>query len=321
MKSLILDFLAYLKAEQRASACTVEAYGRDLRQFASWLDTDNPTDTNAALTSATASAIRSWTGTLADNGKSATTLRRKVQSLRAFYNWAMKHGLMTGNPAAEVTLAKKRRTLPDFIKETEVEELLEEPHDSFSDERAYIAVTLMYSLGLRQAELLALTDRDIDFLSEEIRVTGKRDKQRVLPLPATLAEEIAHWQSVRDSRYPDLQTPAPIMAGPHGKLSKGALYGIVKNALAGVSTGRKSPHTLRHTFATAMINNGADLDAVREMLGHESLATTQIYTHLSFSELLASYRTAHPRSHPRAYTDKPATDTTDTESDHTEHKN
>ncbi len=297
MKRCLTDeFLSYMEAEQRASPNTVEAYGRDLRQFAVWLSPTGKDAIDSTLAAAVQQDIRAWTGSLADNGMTATTLRRKVQSLRAFYHWAMKRGHLSSNPAADVVLAKKRRHLPDFIKESEVERLLEEPHESFAAERAHIALTLMYSLGLRQAELLALTDRDISRAAGEIRVTGKRGKQRVLPLPTELADEISRWQTIRDSRYPDLPVPAPLIAGPHGAISKVSLYTMTRDALAGVSAGRKSPHTLRHTFATAMVNNGADLDAVREMLGHESLSTTQIYTHLSINELIANYRTAHPRS-------------------------
>ncbi len=289
MEKLINDFLSYLKAELRCSPHTVAAYERDLRQFCTWRDSDD-------CTTVTTGEIRAWIGDLADEGLAATTLRRKAQSLRAFFHWRQKTCGAHSNPATDIILPKKRRHLPNFIKEEEMESLLNTEPDSFADERAHIVLTILYSLGLRQAELLALTDADVDFSGCELRVTGKRDKQRSVPLPDTLAEEIRHWQEVRDKRYPALPNPAPLIAGPHGKLSKPALYALVRDALSTVSSGRKSPHTLRHTFATAMVNNGADLDAVREMLGHESLATTQIYTHLSFNELLSNYRHSHPRA-------------------------
>jgi len=205
MKRCLTDeFLSYMEAEQRASPNTVEAYGRDLRQFAVWLSPTEKDAIDSPLAAAVQQDIRAWTGSLADNGMTATTLRRKVQSLRAFYHWAMKRGHLSSNPAADVVLAKKRRHLPDFIKESEVERLLEEPHESFAAERAHIALTLMYSLGLRQAELLALTDRDISRAAGEIRVTGKRGKQRVLPLPTELADEISRWQTIR----PATRSPA-----------------------------------------------------------------------------------------------------------------
>lgn len=289
----IEEFLTYLKVEQRCSRLTIEAYGRDLRTFSEWLCGGRGSEEFDAV-SVTISDVRAWVGSLAERGIAPASLRRKVQSLRAFYRWGMKTGRFRSNPAADITLAKKPKPLPNFIKEKDIEDLLAQTPYDFESERTHIILSMLYSLGLRQAELLALTDNDISLTSKEIHITGKRNKQRVVPLPGALADEIIHWQKIRDGRYPGLDAPRPLIAGPHGFLSKENLYRIVRDGLASVSSGRKSPHTLRHTFATAMINNGADLDAVREILGHESLATTQVYTHLSFRELLANY--THPRS-------------------------
>lgn len=289
MEGQIKQFLSYLEVEQRCSRHTVGAYGRDLRQFNAWCDSDD-------CSTVTPGEIRAWIGDLADGGMETATLRRKAQSLRAFFHWRQKTAGAPSNPAADIVLPKLRKHLPNFIKEEEMEALLDTSHDTFAQERAHITLAMLYSLGLRQDELLTLTDADVDYPGREVRVTGKRNKQRAVPLPDQLAEEIRHWQEVRDARYPQLERPAALIAGPHGHLSKTALYGVVRDALATVSAGRKSPHTLRHTFATSMINNGANLDAVREMLGHESLATTQIYTHLSFNELLSNYRHSHPRA-------------------------
>lgn len=294
MKTIIDDFLAYLESEQRGSSHTVEAYGRDLGQFAEWLCGPDISGFDAA--SVRLGDVRAWIGSLADEGRAVTTLRRKAQSLRAFFKWGMRRGLFDANPAADLVLAKKRKPLPNFIKEAELEDILEERGDGFAAERSHIVISMLYSLGLRQAELLALDDDDIDFAAGEIRVTGKRAKQRVVPMPGELAEEIRRWQQVRDARYPGSDRSRPLLKGPHGRISKEKLYNIVRESLAPASAGRKSPHTLRHSFATAMVNHGADLDAVREMLGHASLATTQIYTHLSFNELLTSYKGAHPRT-------------------------
>lgn len=287
MESLLKSFGAYLEAEMRASRNTTDAYLRDLRQFAEWR--------GGTLWPCATNDVREWIGHTADGGASPTTLRRKTQSLRAFYRWGMRLGHFISNPAADVLLAKRRKRLPEFIREEELDKMLDADHDAFEAERAHIAVSMLYSLGLRQAELLAMNDTDINMSMMEVRVRGKRNKERVLPLPPELATEIRHWQEVRDRRYPDLESPAPLLAGAHGRMSKTTLYRVVTGALAGVKAGRKSPHMLRHSFATAMVNDGADLDAVRELLGHESLATTQIYTHLSFSELLDNYRGSHPR--------------------------
>lgn len=292
MNREIESFLSYIEVEQRCSPHTLDAYGRDIRQFVDWLCDGRRFEP----TSVTLQDIRAWLSSLASQGLAPASLRRKTQSLRAFYKWGIIHGIFSSNPAKGVILAKKRKQLPNFVKENEMEEILKPTAATFEEYRTYIVLTILYSLGLRQAELLALTDRDISFSSREIKVTGKRNKQRVIPIPAQLADEILRWQELRDARYPDLEMPRPLIAGPHGPISKTTLYLIVRDGLAGASTGRKSPHTLRHSFATAMINNGADLDAVRELLGHASLATTQIYTHLSFREMLDSYRTSHPRA-------------------------
>ncbi|MGN0237238.1 MAG: tyrosine-type recombinase/integrase [Lepagella sp.] len=295
------DFLSYLEAEQRCSPHTVEAYGLDVRRFIEWI---TPAGQQFDPRSVTMSDIRAWIASLADQGMVATTLRRKTQSLRAFFRWGMKQGLFSANPAADVSLAKKRKHLPDFVRTDEIESLLNDsvPH-SPAEHRAHLAVSMLYSLGLRQAELLSITDFDIDFSSLELRVTGKRNKQRVIPIPSQLAQEIRQWQTIRDQRYPDLPYPRPLIAGPHGAIAKETLYQIIKDQLKATGVAKKSPHTLRHTFATVMVNSGADLDAVREMLGHASLSTTQIYTHLSFNDLLQNYRNSHPRSFHRNNSD------------------
>lgn len=304
--TVISDFISYLEVEQRCSSHTTEAYERDLRQFSEWLGVVNEEEFDAE--SVTTSDIRAWIGSLADNGLVATSLRRKAQSLRAFYKWGMRRGIFSTNPASDIILAKKRRKLPDFIKQEDLEAILSNDDDKldvharnpnlgdFETERTRFILEMLYSLGLRQAELLTLKDPDINFTSGEIKITGKRNKQRIMPLPEKLSVAIKNWQRLRDERYGTLESPKPLIAGPHGALSKQQLYRIVRTGLSDTSTGRKSPHTIRHSFATAMINNGADLDAVREMLGHVSLSTTQIYTHLSVRELLHNYRSGHPRA-------------------------
>lgn len=288
------EFLNYLTVEQRKSSHTVEAYGRDLRQFAEWCGTAHEELFDAA--SVTANDIRAWIGHLSDNGLTPTSLRRKLQSLRAFYRWGRIREKFPKNPAADVVLTKKSKKLPEFINPDEVELLLDDQSEEFRALRQRTILEILYGLGLRQAELLAITDNDINFKGGEIRVTGKRNKQRVLPLPQQLADTIRDWQKARDARYSNLPAPRPLIAGPHGALSKNQLYRLVRSSLQGARSAKKSPHMLRHSFATAMVNNGADLDAVREMLGHTSLATTQIYTHLNIKELLNNYHSGHPRA-------------------------
>ena len=216
------DFLSWLEVERRGSAHTVEAYGRDLRQFSDWLCADgSPFDAG----SVTVSDVRAWMGALASEGLKAVTLRRKVQSVRAFYNWAMKTGRLERNPAADVTLPKKRRKLPEIIREKDMEEVLDADPSGFRAQRAHLVLSMLYSLGLRQAELLGLDDDDIDLRAGELKVTGKRAKQRRPPAgsarrtlprlaPTTPAARRPAWPHIETGPLRD-RAPRPCR-GAHG---------------------------------------------------------------------------------------------------------
>lgn len=288
--TLMIDrFREYMLLELNRSKHTVEAYTRDITQFAEWIGGWN-------METVTTADMRAWLSSLATSD-SALTLRRKAQSLRAFFRWLLMQGIVSHNPAADLILAKAPKRLPEFVKEQEMEQIIAGcDYSDFKQHRAHMVMLMLYSTGIRQEELRTLTDNDIDFSLQEAKVTGKRAKQRVVPLPPQLLDEIAKWQKARDSQYPSLPSPRPLIAGPNGAISKKSMYDIVRNTLSSSTATRKSPHILRHTFATTMLNDGASLDSVKEFLGHASLSTTQIYTHLSFSELKRSYVAAHPRS-------------------------
>lgn len=289
------EFENYLKLELNRSSHTSEAYIRDINQFATWL-TGGSTET-FDYASVTTQDIRAWLGSIA-HANAPASIRRKTQSLRAYFHWLLKNGKIKANPASDIILAKTPRRLPEYIKDEEIEKLLTilDTEDDYKTQRARFILLMLYATGLRQEELRQLTDDDIDFSLQEAKVTGKRNKQRIVPLAKEMIEEIRKWQKTRNSKYPGLNKSAPLIPGINGKISKGNLYKQVHDSLSGIPASHKSPHLLRHTFATAMLRNGASLDAVKEFLGHASLSTTQIYTHLSFSELQASYRSAHPRS-------------------------
>lgn len=294
---MIDEFEKYLLLEANRSEKTVSAYIRDIKQFAAWVSSDS--DTLLHPGAVTANDIRDWLGTIAAQGIGAASIRRKTQSLRALFRWAMRTGRLNANPAEDIILAKLPRHLPDIVKAPELEQLLDiEPGEDYHAARSHLAINMMYSLGLRQGELLALTDSDLrpSDNGHELRVTGKGRKERILPVPDSLVQEILKVSRMRDERYPNLPAPRTIMAGPHGPISPHILYDTIHAALAGTSAARRSPHILRHSFATALLANGANLDAVRELLGHASLSTTQIYTHLSPAELRQAYDNAHPRS-------------------------
>lgn len=299
---IVATFASYLRHELNRSPHTIDAYVRDIRNFASWIS-GSPQGYGFDPATVTVSDIRAWLGHLAKK-ESPLTLRRKAQSLRALFHWMLKTGKIENNPASDIILAKAPKKLPQFLKEEEIEKVISEnlipdSDNEYSKARAHIVLLILYSTGLRQEELRMLSDSDINFSLREVKVTGKRSKQRVVPLPAELLEEIRTWQGIRNAHFSNLSSldkDIPLITGRNGRISKSALYNIVHNALSETTPEKKSPHLLRHTFATTMLNNGASLDSVKEFLGHASLSTTQIYTHLSFSELRESYSKAHPRS-------------------------
>ncbi len=294
-KTIIDSFTTYLLVEQGHSKLTSEAYMRDLKEFISYICLDEQDFDAASVTSAD---IRSWIASLARKGDSARTLRRKTQSLRSFFRYLHKRGIVKLNPAADIALAKPSKPLPKFVAENEMEKILEpgkEPESSFVEMRNDVIIEMLYATGMRRAELLALRDEDLDFNRGEIRIHGKRNKQRVVPLPQQLLSKLGAYLSMRDEK--DMHDDGNhIFTTPHGAMSASTLQIIVRKALEHSPVAQRSPHVLRHSFATAMLNNGADLNTVKEFLGHSSLSTTQIYTHVSLAEMRDNYRKAHPRS-------------------------
>lgn len=184
--------------------------------------------------------------------------------------------------------------LEDILSEKEIETAAEIENEASL--RNLLVVDILYTLGIRRAELIAISDPDINFTSGEIKITGKRSKQRIIPVPQKLLDKIAGWQKLRDSLWQDLPDPRPLIAVKGKRITPQQVYNIVKKELSCSSAKKRSPHALRHSFATAMLNGGADINSVKEFLGHASLSTTQIYTHISFNEMKKAYSSAHPRA-------------------------
>ncbi len=292
---MISDFLEYLELELNRSRLTADAYGRDLREMAEFLGKDPELSDAATVSTAD---VRAWIASMSRGGLSPRSLRRKTQAARAFFRWIQKQGEISVNPAAEVQLAKIGRKLPEFVREQEMEEILDNPvmgGDPALNIRNKLIISILYSCGIRRDELAKITDADIDFHQKEIRVYGKRDKTRIIPVADQLLDEIREWQTVRDGIY-SFPSPAPLICSKRGKLTGRAIYEIVHKLLLSTGTTHKSPHSLRHTFATSLLNNGAEINSVKELLGHASLQSTQIYTHLTFSDMKKAYDTAHPRA-------------------------
>ena len=301
-RNLISRFLKYLEVEQGASPNTVAAYGRDLnawREFAAGGKDDfRPEDL-------TASDLRVWIASMGQQGMSAATLRRKLQAVRAFYRWMMRFHGLKANPALDITPSRKAHPLPVNVRRAETEAMLADETDRWEgssplmQETSRLVVDILYNTGLRCQELIDLTDADVDTARCQIRAFGKRRKERIVPFGSELRDSIDAYRSHRDEAFGRSCAADPFLVGPKGnKLYRKAVYNIVNRAMKrnNVHATRLSPHVLRHSCATDLLNAGADLNAVRELLGHASLASTQIYTHLSYSDLKQNYQQAHPRA-------------------------
>ena len=292
---MINQFLNYLRYERNASAQTVQTYEEALEEFESYLKLK---DNGLSLAMADTDLIRDWMESLMDKGNSASTINKKLSALRSFYCFALKRNLVEHDPAHCLTGPKKSKPLPQFLREGEMDRLLDdlEWDDTYSSVRARTILLLFYEAGLRRSELIGLNNEDVNFGSGQLKVTGKRNKQRIIPFGEELATELHHYMAVRDTQFG--AGHEALFLNDKGLRIKGAqVYQIVRKYLSAVTSLKKrSPHVLRHTFATAMLNNGAGLEGIKNLLGHESVSTTEIYTHTTFEQLKRVYKEAHPRA-------------------------
>ncbi|SHK64890.1 site-specific tyrosine recombinase/integron integrase [Xylanibacter ruminicola] len=292
---MINQFLDYLRYERNASPQTVQTYEESLRAFESYLTFR---DNDLSMDSVDTDLIRDWMESLMDKGNSASTINKNLSALRSFYRFALRRELVKKDPAHAVTGPKKSKPLPQFLREGEMDRLLDglEWDSSFNNVRARTILLLFYEAGLRRSELIGLDDKDIDFEAAQLKVTGKRNKQRIVPFGAELAEALKNYQAKRQEEFGE--TSGALFLGDKGeRILGGQVYQIVRKYLSMVTSLKKrSPHVLRHTFATAMLNNGAGLETIKSLLGHESVSTTEIYTHTTFEQLKRIYKEAHPRA-------------------------
>ena len=292
---LIDSFLKYLRYERNYSECTITSYETDLLQFGEYL---KETDEGNEFTTADADLIRGWVVSLMDKDCKPSSVNRKLSSLRSFYRFLIRKGEMTVNPTMKVVGPKGRKPLPSFLREDEMSRLLDEIpfEEGFEGCRDRMILEMFYTTGIRLSELIGLNDADVDFSSKLIKVTGKRNKQRLIPFGKELEENLLIYIKVRDEALPE-RTKSLFVRKNGMSMYPVQVYRLVRRSLSKVVTLKKrSPHVLRHTFATAMLNDNARLSAVKELLGHESLATTGIYTHTTFEELKKVYEQAHPRA-------------------------
>jgi integrase/recombinase XerC len=289
------SFLQYLQAEKRYSPHTVCSYRNDLEQFFLWLQSQDISIDPVEISS---TDIRYWIVHLIENGYSPVSVHRKISSLRAFYRFLLRQSVVTENPLEKVILPKRAKTLPVFIAEDSLGKLLNDFNfgDGFTGVRDKAIIEMLYLTGMRRAELLGLKDGDVDIKGAVVRVKGKRNKERFIPLIGTFTVSLANYLDARSKE--GIIDPERFFVTQSGnKMYDKGVYNIVNRYLSMVTTvEKKSPHVLRHTFATHMLNHGADLNSIKELLGHANLAATQIYTHNTFEQLKKVYKQAHPRA-------------------------
>ncbi len=291
---MINKFLNYLQLERNYSQRTVESYGEDLTAFESYFK-----NLSAELTweSVDSDVIRGWMEEMMDKGNNATSINRRLSALRSFYRFALSRHLVKRDPSHMIKGPKKEKPLPKFIREADIDRLLEPEmwKDTYDDLLARTIILVLYTTGLRLSELVGLDDEMVDFVNSQLKVTGKRNKQRIIPFGNELAEELRKYIAARDEMVVRV-TPGLLLTEKGKRISPIKVRDIVINKLGLVTTQKKrSPHVLRHSFATAMLNHEAGLESVKKLLGHESLATTEIYTHTTFEQLKAVYEKTHPR--------------------------
>ena len=292
---LIDSFLDYLRYERNYSNYTIGAYSKDLRQFEDYVKRYkegifDPVDVDADL-------VRGWVVSLMDEKLSPVSVNRKLSSLKSFFKFLMKQGSISVNPLRLITGPKTKKPLPYFVRDKEMELLLDGDglDEDFEGVRDRLILEMLYDTGIRRSELTGICDSDVDCDTMQVRVTGKRNKQRLIPFAEGLKNLIQAYTEVRN-REVGSESGWFFVRKNGEQLSAGIVYTIVKDKLSEIPTlAKRSPHVLRHSFATSMLNNGAELNAVKELLGHSSLASTSVYTHTTFEELKKVYH-AHPRA-------------------------
>jgi len=293
---LIEAFIDYLRFERGLSERTIEEYQNDLEAFESFFKS---LDGDLTWNSVDTDIVREWVVQMMERGNKASSVQRRMSALRSCYRFLLKRGKVTRDPVRSITSPKKERVLPAFIREEDMQRLLDSENtfaDNFEGRRDRLIIELFYETGLRLSELIGLNVEDISLVAQTIRVTGKGNKQRLVPFGDRLLSLIKGYLDER-AALPVTGSVAVFISAKGERLKGDKVRMMVKSKLGLVTTQKKrSPHVLRHTFATTMLNHDADLQTVKELLGHERLQTTEIYTHTTFEELKRVYENAHPRA-------------------------
>lgn len=289
---MIDRFIRYIQAEKRYSEHTMKAYERDLEQFSSFLAEKYEIED---LLSVNSEMIRSYIIDLKDNNLKNRSINRKISVLRSFYNYCLREKQIAVTPLLGVKSMKQPKELAKFVPEHDIKKMTFEQNDDFLVRRDEIVFEILYQTGMRQAELRLIKDADVDINSKTIKVHGKRNKDRIIPIGVDLLKLINHYIMLRNAQFPDRNNSFLIVDNHGEEATSRFIYSLVHNMLKDITTiEQKSPHVLRHTFATHLLNRGADIRAIQKILGHSSLSSTQIYTHNTIDKLKDVYKKAHP---------------------------
>ncbi len=289
------SFIRYLRYEKRYSEHTVTAYRGDLKHLTSFMETiyamDNPEDIQFTH-------LRSWTIELVESGIAPRSIHRKIASAKSFFKYMLREGFIGTNPASKLIAPKTPKRLPTYVEEKDMRKLLEQLEfpDDFEGIRDKTIIELFYATGIRRAELLGIKLPDVNIQAATLKVLGKRNKERIIPLGNFIIPVLAEYLDARSKTFPEPGTDVLFLTGKGRPMYPKAVYNVVKKYLSLITTNDyKGPHSLRHTFATHLSNRGADLNAVKELLGHANLSATQIYVHNSIERLKQVYEKAHPK--------------------------
>lgn len=293
---LINGFLTYLQHEKRYSPHTISGYRTDLLQFEAFL----AKDFEITVVEVKSTQVRSFIVSLSDQKISENAIGRKISTLRSFYKYLLSEQQLTANPMLLIKVPKVPKRLPTFIEEAKMDHLLDHREvfdETFSSQRDRIVLELLFGTGIRLAELLLLKETDVNFYESTIKVLGKRNKERVVPMHQALVSRLKEYLALKTLQLFNNKNTTLIVTNTGADAYPKLIYRIVHHYLTFISTqDKKSPHVLRHSFASSLLNKGADLNAIKELLGHASLAATQVYTHNSVERLKTIYKQAHPKA-------------------------